>query len=108
MNRITITALVVSVALVACAAIEKIDPGPTTPQQIANTYAPCPGVPAPGCLRDGEQCDDVHGKCLTVFPAPILDSKPKPDAGAALVPTTALSPLEAPKSVLTVESDGHG
>ena len=115
MNRI-LTTLLASVALVsACAAIEKADP--SIPVN-ANTYDTCPGLTAPDgsqlrCLKPmddpgagGEQCPSSGHYCIELFPtapnamgAVVRDAGAQDAAPAALVPTTAPSPLEAPPEV---------
>ena len=54
------------------------DPGPTTPQQVANTYQPCeaPDGGTYQCLRSGETCG-MYGECIETW----ASARRLPDAG---------------------------
>lgn len=122
MNRL-VSAFFVAGLVVACnaATLNRLDP-PIPVNSM--TYDTCPGLTAPDgsqlrCLKPiddqgsgGEQCPMSGHQCIELWPtAPNPDGMKVKDAGIeapVLVPTTAPSPLVAPKEVLSVRHDGHG
>jgi hypothetical protein len=74
------TLAAVALALNSCA-----DPGPTTPQQVANTYQSCPGALPDGgtmlCLRDGWACPSFRGDQCVMLPVTMTEAAKRGDGG---------------------------